>query len=162
MKKYELIFATALGASLIGCVAPPAQQSQSVPTPLPPGQILSNVPDLSPYVRIELYAQGAGSSEPPVQLRSQFAGGQAQFEVTRADGSVAGRLHVQPDDCRDDSNAACERRFTINGRLQAFGANLSCIVPVRNDANVGYGSQTLSGLCQSQYGRAYTLQMFPR
>jgi hypothetical protein len=160
MKTITLVSAIVLGASLAGCVTPPAQQTPAAS--LPPGQVLSSSPDLSPYVRIELYAQGSGASEPPVQLRSQFAGGQAQFEVTRTDGTSAGRLHVQPDDCRDDANAACKRRFTINGRLQAFGANLSCVVPVRNDANVGYGSQTLSGLCQSQYGRAYTLQMFPR
>ena len=69
---------------------------------------------------------------------------------------------MQPEECRDDPSAGCERRFAINGRLQAFGANLSCLVPVRNDVNAGYGAQTLSGLCQSQYGRAYTLQMFPR
>ena len=160
MKKIRLIFLVALGASLTGCVAPPEQQSPTPPTP--PGQILSATPDLSPYVRMELYAQGTGSSEPPLQLQSQFARGQAQFEVTRADGSSAGRLHVQTDDCRDDPNAACERRFVITGRIQAFSANLSCVVPVRNDVNVGYSSQTLSGLCQSQYGRAYTLQMFPR
>lgn len=97
-----------------------------------------------------------------MQLQSQFANGQAQFEVTRPDGTPVGRLHVQADECRDDPSAGCERRFIITGRLQAFGANLSCVVPVRNDVNVGYGSQTLSGLCQSQYGRAYTLQMFPR
>ncbi|WP_374320774.1 hypothetical protein [Aquabacterium sp.] len=96
-----------------------------------------------------------------MQLQAQFARGQAQFEVNRADGSTAGRLHVQPDECRDDPSAACERRFTINGRLQAFGATLSCIVPVRNDTAVGYGLQTLSGVCQSQYGRAYTIQLFP-
>lgn len=160
MKTITSAFAVVLGVSLTGCVTAPAQQSPAASAP--PSQILSATPDLSPYVRIELYAQGSGASEPPVQLRSQFATGQAQFEVVRADGSTAGRLHVQPDDCRDDPNAACERRFTINGRLQAFGANLSCVVPVRNDVNVGYGAQTLSGLCQSQYGRAYTLQMFPR
>lgn len=158
MKKIRFIYSVVLGAALAGCVAPPAQQPQ-VP-PAPPGQMLSATPDLSPYVRIELYAQGAGSIESPVQLQSQFARGAAQFEVTRSDGSPAGRLHVQADECRDDPNAACERRFVINGRLQAFGANLSCVVPVRNDVNVGYGSQTLSGLCQSQFGRAYTLQLF--
>ncbi len=160
MKKIRLIFSVAFSASLTGCVTPPAQQSPATPTPS--GQMLSATPDLSPYVRIELYSQGSGSSEPPLQLQSQFARGQAQFAVTQPDGTPAGRLHVQTDDCRDDPNATCERRFVITGRLQALGANLSCVVPVRNDVNAGYGSQTLSGLCQSQYGRAYTLQMFPR
>lgn len=140
-----------LGISLTGCANPQAQQAS-----------LSATPDLSPYVRIELYAPGSSASEPPAQLRSQFGAERAQFEVVRADGSIAGRLHVQPDDCRDDPSASCERRFSISGRLQVFGVNLSCVVPVRNDVNVGYGAQTLSGLCQSQYGRAYTLNMFPR
>lgn len=95
-------------------------------------------------------------------MRSKFLVGSAQFEVHQFDGSLVGRLHVQPETCRDDPDPYCERHFTISGRLQALGANLSCIVPVRNDANVGYWSQALSGLCRSQYGRAYTLQMFAR
>lgn len=160
LKIIVLVPAIALGACLTGCINPPAKQAPEAF--FSPSQILSATPDFSPYVRIELYSQGSGASEPPIQLRSQFATGQAQFEVVRTDGSTAGRLHVQPDDCRDDPSAACERRFTINGRLQAFGANLSCVVPVRNDVNVGYSAQTLSGLCQSQYGRSYTLQIFPR
>lgn len=123
---------------------------------------LSSTPDLSPYDKIELYAHGSNAGGSPEYLFLQSSSGQAQFDVRRADGTLVGRLNVQPEECRDDPSASCERRFAINGRLQAFGANLSCLVSVRNDVNVGYGAQTLSGVCQSQYGRAYTLQMFPR
>lgn len=161
MKTIRLVCLVALSASLAGCYAPPPAQQSPVATP-PAGELLSTTPELSPYVHIELYAQGSSSNEPPVQLQSRFASGQALFEVTRPDGSTSGRLYVQTDDCRDAPNVACERRFVITGRLQAFGVNLSCVVPVRNDVNVGYSTQTLSGLCQSQYGRAYSIQMSPR
>ena len=149
---YPLIL---LAVWLAGCATPPAPA-------VAPGQQISSTPDLSPYAHIELYAQNAGPAEQPLQMRSKFLVGSAQFEVSQLDGRPAGRLHVQPEACRDDPNPYCERRFTINGRLQAMGANLSCIVPVRNDANLAYWSQTLSGLCQNQYGRAYTLQMSTR
>lgn len=142
---------------IAACGVPPEQK-----THVPFVQPLSATPDLSPYTRIELYEQGASATKPPTEFQAQFAHGKSQLDVVSASGVLAGRLHVQPDDCRDDPNAACERRFTINGRLQAFGVNLSCLVPVRNDVNVGYGYQTLSGICQSQYGRLYTLQMLPR
>lgn len=149
---YLLFFLATLVA---GCTTPPAPAVAH-------GQPISSTPDLSPYAHIELYAQNAGPAERPLQLQSKFLVGSAQFEVSQLDGSPVGRLHVQPEACRDDPNPYCERRFTISGRLQAMSANLSCIVSVRNDANVAYWSQTLSGLCQSQYGRAYTLQMFAR
>jgi hypothetical protein len=144
-----------LATLLAGCTTSPAPV-------VPHGQPISSTPDLSPYAHIELYAQNAGSAEPPLQMRSKFLVGSAQFEVSQLDGSPVGRLHVQPEACRDDPSPYCERRFTISGRLQAMNANLSCIVQVRNDSNVAYWSQTLSGLCQSQYGRVYTLQMFAR
>lgn len=143
-----------------GCVSVPEQKVQAAKDVNE--RALSTTPDLSPYVRIELFQQGASPSQPSEQFMSKFARGQAQFDVTRLDGTPVGRLSVQPDDCRDDPNASCDRRFLINGRLQALGSNLSCAVPVRNDTNVGYRLQTLSGLCQSQYGRSYTIHMFPR
>ena len=161
MKKIRLVLAVAASGLAAACVTP-APTPQPAPQPVVPVSALSNAPDLSPYERIELYSQSSSASEQPLQLQARYATGQARFEVKAADGAVAGRLHVQPEACRDDPNEACERRFTINGRLQAFGANLSCTVPVRNDVKVGYSAQTLSGLCQSQYGRAYTIQMFPR
>lgn len=139
------------------CSAPPEKK-----TPEPVGQSLSTTPDLSLYTRVELYEQSAAATKSPVQFQVQLANGRSQLEVVSASGVSVGSLHVQPDDCRDDPSPTCERRFTINGRLQAFGVNLSCMVPVRNDVNVGYGFQTLSGICQSQYGRLYTIQIFPR
>lgn len=156
MKNRKLFFPLIILETLLaGCATPPD-------TGFAPGQPISSIPDLSPYTHIELYAQNAGPSEQPVLMRSKFLVGSAQFEVRQFDGSPVGRLHVQPETCRDDPDPYCERHFTISGRLQALGANLSCIIPVRNDANVGYWSQALSGLCQTQYGRAYTLQMFAR
>lgn len=149
-----------LAVSAAACGSQPGKTPEMTIDPM--ASTLSRTPDLSPYVRIELYAQGANATASPEYLLSQFSRGEAQFDVRRADGTLVGRLSVQPEECRDDPSAGCERRFAINGRLQAFGANLSCLVPVRNDVNAGYGAQTLSGLCQSQYGRAYTLQMFPR
>ena len=143
-------------ASLVaGCTTPTAPVVEQ-------GQPISSNPDLSRYVHIELYSQIAGPAELPLQMRSKFVVSNAQFEVSQLDGRLVGRLHVQPEACRDDPNPYCERRFTINGRLQAMNTNLSCIVPVRNDSNVAYWTQTLSGVCQSPYGRAYTLQMFAR
>jgi hypothetical protein len=160
MKKIKNLLFLTLTASVAACGTPP--ESRPSVALESTGRSLSATPDLSAYARIELYAQGANASTSPEQLLLQFVNGQAQFDVRRADGMPVGRLHVQPEDCRDALNAGCERRFAINGRLQALGVNLSCVVPVRNDSTVGYGLQTLSGLCQSQYGRAYTIQIFPR
>lgn len=146
-----------LSTLFIGCASSSPQGSV-----VPAAPSVSVTPDLSRYVRLELYAQNAGPTEQSLQGQMQFLAGSAQFEVSRTDGTPMGRLHVQPESCRDDPSPYCLRSFVINGRLQAKGSNLSCIVPVRNDVNVGYLSQTLSGLCQSQYGRSYTLQMFAR
>jgi hypothetical protein len=160
MKTSTISFVLILAASAVACVSQP-EKKPATKTDLTASS-LSTTPDLSPYVRVELYAQGANASASPEYLLSQFSSGQAQFDVRRVDGTPVGRLSVQPEECRDDLSAGCERRFSINGRLQAFGASLNCLVPLRNDVNAGYGAQTLSGVCQSQYGRAYTLQMSPR
>ena len=121
---------------------------------------VSVTPDLSPYTQFELYAQNAAPTDTRQQGRLRFLVASSQFEAYRADGAAIGRLHVQPEECRDDPDAACQRRFVINGRLHSTQGNFSCVVPVRNDTNTGYQTQTLSGLCQSQYGRAYTIQIF--
>lgn len=137
----------------------------SAPTPLapsPPPSPYTSVPDLAPYMRFELYAQKAGPSEKPLAGNLKFRPEGARLDFFKTDGTEIGRLHIQPDTCRDDPSPACERRFLVNGRIQALDANMSCAVPVRNDMNAGYRAQTLSGLCQSQFGRAYTLQLFPQ
>lgn len=144
---------------LAGCASPPPPPAV---TPMSPPSAHTATPDLSAYVRFELYAQNAGLSQRPLGGSLKFKHEGARIDAFLLDGSEIGRLHLQPDSCRDDPNPGCERRFLANGRLQALGANLSCAVPVRNDVNVGYQGQTLSGLCQSQFGRAYTLQLFPR
>lgn len=144
---------------LAGCAVNPPPQTGS---PITPPSAHTATPDLSAYVRFELYAQNAGPSDRPLGGNLKFQSEGGRFDVFQLDGREMGRLHLQPDTCRDDRNPDCERRFLANGRIQALGANLSCAVPVRNDVNVGYQGQTLSGLCQSQFGRAYTLQLFPR
>jgi hypothetical protein len=156
-KTIHAYFWCILSTLIVGCASSPPQGHD-----VSAASFVSATPDLSRYVRLELYAQNAGPTEQPLEGQMQFLPGSAQFEVSRTDGTPMGRLHVQPESCRDDPNPYCLRSFVINGRLQAKGANLSCTVPVRNDVNVGYLSQTLSGLCQSQYGRSYTLQMSAR
>ncbi len=131
----------------------------SMPTP---HASVSVTPDLSRYTKFELYAPNAAPTDNRQQGQLQFLAASSQFEVYRTDGIAIGRLHVQPEECLDDPDTACQRRFVINGRLHSPQGNFSCVVPVRNDSNTGYQVQTLSGLCQSQYGRAYTLQIFAR
>lgn len=145
--------------AVVGCATTTPPPVVSTPQPVNP---LTATPDLSAYVRFELYAQNSGPADKPLGGSLQFRRDGARLDVHQMDGSEMGRLHLQPDTCRDDPSPACERRFLANGRIQALGANLSCAVPVRNDVNVGYQAQTLSGLCQSQFGRAYTLQLFTR
>lgn len=148
--------AVLVAAVVAGCAAP------TPPAPLPPPNPYTSAVDLTPYVRFELYTQNAGPTERPLGGNLKFRPDGARLDVFKLDGSEIGRLHLQPDTCRDDPNQECERRFLANGRIQALGANLSCAVPIRNDINVGYRAQTLSGLCQSQFGRSYTLQLFPQ
>lgn len=154
LSKFKIFGFAALPALLLaGCAA------TTPPLATPPHTV---TPDLSAYVRFELYAQNSGPSDKPLSGHLAFRAEGARFDVFQLDGGEMGRLHLQPDTCRDDPSPGCERRFLANGRIQALGANLNCAVPVRNDVNVGYQRQTLSGLCQSQFGRAYTLQLFPR
>ena len=160
MKISEKSLVLVLALCVVGCGNQPGKRPDAKTASTASTQ--SRAPDLSSYVSIELYVHGGDKTAPPEYLRAQPSAGQAQFDVLRVDCTLVGRLNVQPEECHDDQGTGCERRFAINGRLQVFGATLSCFVPVRNVVNVGYGAQTLSGLYQSQYGRAYTLQMFPR
>lgn len=145
--------AVAAACGLMGCAKPP-------PTTPPPTSPLTATPDMSAYVRFEIYAQSAGPSEKPLSGQLRFVREGARLDVFLSDGTEAGRLNLQPETCRDDPKPDCTRRFIANGRIQALGANLSCAVAIRNDVNFGYRSQALSGLCQSQFGRSYTLQLF--
>ena len=139
-----------------GCTQPP------VGLTVPPNP-LSNTPDLSAYTRFELFSQASvvtGQSQTSGQLA--YFPKSSQFDVADETKAVVGRLHVQPDVCRDDSNPECQRRFTIAGRIQALGSSMNCTVPVRNDVALGYPQQTLSGVCQSQYGRSFTFNLYAK
>lgn len=139
-----------------GCAQPPVVSS-APPNPL------NSTPDLSAYTRFELFSQASvatGQSQTTGQLA--YLPGSSQFDVTDEAKVAVGRLHVQPDVCRDDSNPECQRRFTIAGRIQALGSSMNCTVPVRNDVALGYAQQTLSGVCQSQYGRSFTFNIYAK
>jgi hypothetical protein len=75
---------------------------------------------------------------------------------------LIGQFHLQAEVCRDDPRPECERRFVATGRISALGLSMNCAVPIRNDSTIGYTRQTLSGICQSQYGRAYTLNLYSK
>jgi hypothetical protein len=139
-----------------GCAQPP------VGSTVPPNP-LSNTPDLSAYTRFELFSQASvvtGQSQTSGQL--VYFPRSSQFDASDETKAVVGRLHVQPDVCRDDSSPECQRRFTIAGRVQVLGSSMNCTVPVRNDVALGYAQQTLSGICQNQYGRSFTFSMYAK
>ena len=76
----------------------------AVPTPptvaqIPPPSAHTATPDLSAYVRFELYAQNAGPSDRPLGGSLKFQPEGARFDVFQMDGREMGRLHLQPDTC---------------------------------------------------------------
>ena len=149
-------WACAVSLLVGGCAQPP------VVSTVPPNP-LSNTPDLSAYTRFELFSQASvatGQSQTSGQLA--YFPKSSQFDVADEPKAVVGRLHVQPDVCRDDSSPECQRRFTITGRVQVLGSSMNCTVPVRNDVALGYAQQTLSGICQNQYGRSFTFSMYAK
>ena len=146
----------AISVFIGGCAQPPVV-SAAPPNPL------SSTPDLSAYTRFELFSQASvatGQSQATGQLA--YLQRSSQFDVTDESKAEVGRLHVQPDVCRDDSNPECQRRFTIAGRIQALGSSMNCTVPVRNDVAHGYAQQTLTEVCQSQYGRSFTFNIYAK
>lgn len=146
------IFFLCTVGSIVLAQAPQSAQRVSVATNV------NSTPDLSLYKRYEIYSQSTQSAH--TEGRLNFIKNAAQFDVITPEGSPIVHFSVQPDACRDDPSAECDRRFVISGRIQAFNAYLNCSIPVRNDVNVGYKGQALSGLCQSQYGRTYTIQIY--
>lgn len=142
------------------CIAGSIAQAQTPQSAqkIPAMSNINTTPDLSSYKRYEIYSQSTQSAQ--TEGRLIFIKNAAQFEVITPDGGSIAHFSVQPDACRDDPSAECERRFVITGRLQAFSAYMNCSIPVRNDVNIGYKGQALSGVCQSQYGRTYTIQIY--
>jgi hypothetical protein len=149
-------WACAVSLSVGGCVQPP------VVSTVPPNP-LSNTPDLSAYTRFELFSQAsAATGQSQTSGLLAYSPKSSQFDVTDETKAVVGRLHIQPEVCRDDSSPECQRRFTITGRIQVLGSSMSCTVPVRNDVALGYAQQTLSGICQNQYGRSFTFSIYAK
>jgi hypothetical protein len=130
--------------------------------PLKPGG-LDSTPDLSGYSRFELFSQAAvASGQLQAEGTLKYKLNPSHFEVHIPSIGLIGRMHVQADACRDDPSPECQRRFVVTGRINALGSTMNCSVPIRNDSTVGYTRQTLSGICQNQYGRAYTLNLYSK
>lgn len=130
---------------LCACATPPA----SDPNP----QKLNNAPDLSAFQHVELTAN---ASHERLDVAARFITTGAYLEVLFP---VPGpqRLYAQPQDCRNDADAFCVRRFVLSGELVAFSSQLQCYLEIRNDANSAYFDQALQGLCQDQYRRSYSI-----
>jgi hypothetical protein len=143
------VLAVAAGASLTACMTT---------TPLERA-----TPDLSAYNAFELFSQAAvATGKMQAEGSLQYLQEASQFEAYVGTSERVGRLHVQADGCRDNPSPECLRRFTASGRITAFESTLSCTVPIRNDSSLGYARQTLSGICQSQYGRTFTIHLFAK
>lgn len=149
----SLIASFCLSGAITGC----AVESPVIAQP----SGLTATPDLSHYARFELYSQSAiASGQLQTQGKLLFKPEVSQFDIFLSpSASTVGSLHVQADSCRDDPSPDCQRRFVASGRFTALGATLNCTVPIRNDSTMGYAQQTLSGICQSQFGRAFTLHL---
>lgn len=148
------ILATAMSMGLVACTS-------AVPVTIAPA--IHSAPDLSGYNAFELFSQAAvATGKMQTEGSLQYLQESSQFEVYFRAPERMGRLHVQAEACRDDPDPECQRRFIVSGRIFAFESTLSCNIPIRNDSSLGYARQTLSGICQSQYGRTFTIHIYAR
>lgn len=148
-----------LSLAVAACAAPSASQ------PTPPGPanagVLDVAPQLARYTRFEIASQAVvPSGEQRAAGSLDFQAGASTFAVSADGRGPAGRLQVQPDACRDDPEHGCLRRFVISGRLNILDATLNCYIPVRNDTDIGYARQALSGICQDRYSRVFAISLF--
>lgn len=141
----------AAAAALAGCATP------APPPPRPVAPQLQPAPDLSRFHRFELVTS-ATSERHGGALRWQP--GAAMFEVDTAAHATAGRLFVQPEACRDDPSADCQRRFILTGRIALGEVSVNCYLSVRNDTALGYTGQSLSGICQDRHARVFSLTLY--
>lgn len=145
MRSYFLVCTALSSALLCGCATPPAINSNP--------QNLNNGPDLSAFRTVELSSNASGKHE---TVSARFVPGGAYLDL-QLPAATQQRLYVQPQECRNDSDPFCSRRFVLTGELAAFGSQLKCFVEIRNDANSIYLDQALQGLCHDQYRRAYSI-----
>lgn len=143
----------------LGLIAITLSACQS--TPPPAG--LNSTPDLQRFNRFQLTAQSASGSAALQQRLGtlEFKRAASLFEASNP-GGAADRLFVQPETCRDDASPDCLRRFVISGRLAIENTAVNCYVPIRNDSDLGYGSQSLTGICQDRHSRLFSLTIFSR
>lgn len=138
-------------AVLAGCAAP------TPPRPATPQ--VQSTPDLSRFDRFELVTAATSMRQ---EGTLSFRPGAARFDVATAAQPAAGRLFVQPEACRDDPSADCQRRFVITGRIELGEVPVNCYIGVRNDTAMGYSGQSLSGICQDRNSRVFSLTLFGR
>jgi hypothetical protein len=144
--------AVAALAVLAGCAAPTPPPRHAAPQVQP-------TPDLSHFDRFELVTAATSARQ---EGTLSFRPGAARFDVATAAQPAAGRLFVQPEACRDDPSADCQRRFIITGRMELGEGPVNCYVTVRNDTAMGYSGQSLSGICQDRHARVFSLTLFGR
>lgn len=142
-----------LAAWLAGCATP----APPPPPPRPAAPQVQPAPDLGRFRRFELVTS-ATSERQEGTLRWQP--GAALFEVATAAQPTAGRLFVQPEACRDDPSADCQRRFILTGRIALGAESVNCYLSVRNDTALGYTGQSLSGICQDRHSRVFSLTLY--
>jgi hypothetical protein len=146
-----------LSFALHGCAAP------ELAHPVAPIVVsgLDSSPDLSAYGRFDLTALASGSRPDEKRAGSASFVRNAGLIELRLDGEQSiGRLFLQPEACRDDVSGDCERRFALAGSVSAFGASVSCYIPVRNDTRKGYTAQSLVGVCRDSNGRSFSLNLY--
>ncbi|MFA9217234.1 MAG: hypothetical protein ACEQSK_09025 [Sphingomonadaceae bacterium] len=136
-----LVCAVALSA----CATPPALP------PAPPS--LSDSPDLSAYRTLEIQSNANAKRQ---VLAARFVAAGAYLELEPAPNGASQRLYIQVEQCANDADPQCPRRYMLNGDIQALASPLKCYIQIRNDVNSGYLGQALQGLCQDSYHRSYS------
>lgn len=147
MRYYHLLLAVLSSSLLCACATPPA------PAPDLNPQRLNNAPDLSAFRTVELSINGSGKRE---TAPARYVASGAYLDLSLPNASQQ-RLYVQVEECRNEADALCARRYVLTGELSAFSSQLKCYVQIRNDANSGYLDQALQGLCQDQHRRSYSI-----
>ena len=138
-RRFGSIFSFVLCAFLLcACAAPNPQH-------------LSDTPDLSAFHTVEIQTNAADARRETVAAYFVPLGAYLELE------SGAGRLYVQVEQCGNDADPLCQRRYMLSGDISLRSTPLKCYVQIRNDANSGYAGQALQGLCQDSYRRSYSI-----
>ena len=117
---------------------------------------LNPTPDLTPYTSFSIHSSGAASNFQQLSGATSFNRGSSVISLSASNGQI-GQLTVQPEQCRDDDRLECQRRFTAAGQIAAFDTQINCYIQIRNDTEIGYQKQPLSGICQDRYNRSFAI-----